>query len=73
MRNEFEVGDLVTGNELNYYGLTNASATCKVIGILDDMLMEVTILKHPTYSGDTEFIVESKKFKLVRPKFKGNS
>ena len=69
----FKVGDLVTGNELNGYGFTNASATCKVVGILDDMLMEVTILKHPTYSGDTEFIVASKKFKLVRPKFKGNN
>ena len=71
--NRFKVGDLVTGNELNGYGFTNASATCKVVGILDDLLMEVTILKHPTYSGDAEFIVESKKFNLVRPKFKGNS
>ena len=71
--NMFKVGDLVTGNELNYYGFTNASATCKVVRIRDDMFMEVTILKHPTYRGDTEFIVESKKFKLVRPKFKGNS
>ena len=71
--NMFKVGDIVTGNELNTYGLTNASATCKVIGMRDDMLMEVVILKHPTYSGDTDFIVASKKFKLVRPKFKGNN
>ena len=69
----FKVGDLVTGNELNGYGFTNALATCKVVRIRDDMLMEVAILKHHTYSGDTEFIVASKKFKLVRPKFKGNS
>ena len=71
--NMFKVGDIVTGNELNTYGFTNASATCKVVGIRDDILMNVVIIKHPTYSGDTEFIVESKKFKLVRPKFKGNS
>lgn len=69
----FKVGDLVTGNELNDYCFTNNLATCNVVRILDDMLMEVVILKHPTYSGDTEFIVASKKFKLVRPKFKGNS
>ena len=71
--NMFKVGDLVTGNELNTYGLTNASATCKVVRMRDDMLMDVVILKHPTYNGDTEFIVAHKKFKLVRPKFKGNS
>jgi len=71
--NRFKVGDLVTGNELNTYGFTNALATCKVVRIRDDMLMEVAIIKHPTYNGDTEFIVTSKKFKLVRPKFKGNS
>ena len=71
--NRFKVGDLVTGNELNDYGFTNALATCKVVRIRDDMLMEVVILKHPTYNGDTEFIVASKKFKLVRPKFKGNN
>ena len=70
--NRFKVGDLVTGNELNGYGFTNASATCKVVRIRDDMLMEVVILKHPTYGGE-KFIVASKKFKLVRPKFKGNS
>ena len=69
----FKVGDLVTGNELNGYGFTNALATCKVVRIHDDMLMDVVILKHPTYNGDTEFIVASKKFKLVRPKFKGNN
>ena len=40
---------------------------------MDDIFMDVVILKHPTYSGDTEFIVASKKFKLVRPKFKGNN
>ena len=66
----FKVGDLVTGNELNNYGLTNASATCKVVRIRGD---DVAIIKHPTYNGDTEFIVASKKFKLVRPKFKGNN
>ena len=69
----FKVGDLVTGNELNGYGFTNDLATCKVVRIRDDMLMEVVILKHPTYSGDIEFIVASKKFKLIRPKFKGNN
>ena len=69
----FKVGDLVTGNELNDYGFTNASATCKVVGILDDRLMEVVVIKHPTYNNDTEFLVQSEKFKLVRPKFKGNS
>ena len=69
----FKVGDLVTGNELNNYGLTNASATCKVVRIRDDILMDVVIIKHPTYSDDTEFIVAYKKFKLVRPKFKGNN
>ena len=69
----FKVGDLVTGNELNNYGLTNASATCKVVRIRDDILMNVVIIKHPTYNGDTEFIVASKKFKLVRQKFKGNN
>ena len=71
--NEFKVGDLVTGNELNSYGFTNASATCKVVEILSDRFMWVVILKHPTYNGDTEFLVEYKKFKLVRPKFKGNN
>lgn len=71
--NRFKVGDLVTGNELNNYGFTNASATCKVVRIRGDILMDVVIIKHPTYNGDTEFIVASKKFKLVRPKFKGNN
>ena len=71
--NRFKVGDLVTGNELNSYGFTNASATCKVVRIRDDILMNVVIIKHPTYNGDTEFIVASKKFKLVRQKFKGNN
>lgn len=71
--NRFKVGDLVTGNELNNYMVTNASATCKVVRILDDMLMEVVILKHPTYNGYTEFAVSSKMFKLVKPKFKGNN
>lgn len=71
--NKFKVGDLVTGNELNTYGFTNASATCKVVRICNDALMEVVILKHPTYSGDTEFIVSSERFKLVKPKFKGNN
>jgi len=71
--NKFKVGDLVTGNELNNYGFTNALATCKVVRIRDDIFMDVVILKHPTYNGDTEFIVASKTFKLVRPKFKGNN
>ena len=71
--NRFKVGDLVTGNELNGYGFTNALATCKVVRILDDVFMGVVILKHPTYKGDVEFIVSSGVFKLVRPKFKGNN
>ena len=71
--NRFKVGDLVTGNELNTYGFTNTLATCKVVRILDDRLMEVVVIKHPTYNGGTEFLVQSKKFKLVRSKFKGNS
>ena len=71
--NMFKVGDIVTGNELNTYGLTNASATCKVIGMRDDMLMEVVILKHPTYNGHAEFAVSYKMFKLAKPKFKGNN
>ena len=71
--NRFKVGDLVTGNELNNYGLTNASATCKVVRILSDRFMWVVILKHPTYNGDTEFLVEYKKFKLVKSNFKGNN
>ena len=71
--NRFKVGDLVTGNELNNYGFTNCLATCKVVRIRGDTLMDVVILKHPTYSGDVEFIVASKKFKLIRPKFKGNN
>lgn len=70
---KFKVGDLVTGNELNYDGLTNNLATCKVVSIINDAIMRVVILKHPTYSGDTEFTVSPKKFKLVKPKFKGNS
>lgn len=69
---KFKIGDLVTGNELNNYGFTNALATCKVVRIHDDALMEVVILKHPAYIGDTEFFVSSDKFKLVKPKFKGN-
>ena len=71
--NRFKVGDLVTGNELNTYGFTNTLATCKVVRILDDRLMGVAVIKHPTYNGDTEFIVQSEKFKLVKPKFKGNN
>lgn len=70
---KFKVGDIVTGNELNGYGFTNALATCKVVRVRDDIFMDVVILKHPTYSGDVEFIVASKKFKLVRSKFKGNN
>ena len=69
----FKVGDLVTGNELNSYCFTNALATCKVVRIINEWLMEVVILKHPTYSGYTKFIVNSERFKLVRPKFKGNN
>ena len=71
--NRFRVGDLVTGTETNRYGFTNALATCKVVRVLDDIFMEVVILKHPTYRGNTEFFVSSDKFKLVKPKFKGNS
>ena len=71
--NRFKVGDLVTGNELNIYGFTNASATCKVVGTLSDRFMLVVILKHPTYNGDKEFAVSSGMFKLVKPKFKGNN
>ena len=71
--NRFKVGDLVTGNELNNYGFTNALATCKVVRIISERLMEVVILKHPTYSSCTKFIVNSERFKLVRPKFKGNN
>lgn len=71
--NKFKVGDLVTGNELNRYGFTNALATCKVVRIINERLMEVVILKHPTYRSDVEFIVKSEKFKLVKPKFKGNA
>ena len=71
--NRFKVGDLVTGDELNGYGFTNALATCKVVRILGDVFMGVVILKHPTYKGDVEFIVSSEVFKLVRPKFKGNN
>ena len=71
--NRFKVGDIVTGNELNNYGLTNASATCKVVRIRDDIFMDVIILKHPTYNGYTEFIVSYKMFKLVKTKFKGNN
>lgn len=69
---KFKVGDIVTGNALNGYGFTNALATCKVVRVRDDIFMEVVILKHPTYKGDTEFFVSSDKFKLVKPKFKGN-
>lgn len=71
--NRFKVGDIVTGNELNTYGFTNASATCKVVRILDDIFMDVVILKHPTYNGHVGFAVSSKMFKLVKPKFKGNN
>ena len=71
--NMFKVGDLVTGNELNTYCFTNASATCKVVRIRDDIFMDVVILKHPTYNGYTEFAVSYKMFKLVKPKFKGNN
>ena len=70
---KFKIGDIVTGNELNHYGFTNALATCKVVRVRNDALMDVVILKHPTYSGDLEFLVASKKFKLVRSKFKGNN
>ena len=52
---------------------TNALATCKVVRAWDDIFMEVVILKHPTYKGDIEFFVSSDKFKLVKPRFKGNS
>ena len=71
--NRFKVGDLVTGNELNKYCFTNALATCKVVRICNEVLMEVVILKHPTYSGGAEFVVNSEKFKLIKPKFKGNN
>lgn len=71
--NRFKVGDLVTGNELNNYALANALATCKVIRICNEVLMEVVILKHPSFKGDTGFVVASRKFKLVKPKFKGNN
>lgn len=71
--NRFRVGDLVTGTETNRYGFTNALATCKVVRVLDDIFMDVVILKHPTYSGDVEFLVASKEFKLAKPKFKGNN
>lgn len=66
--NRFKVGDLVTGNELNNYGLTDASATCKVVKILSDRFMWVVILKHPTYNGDTEFLVEYKKIQTLQVK-----
>lgn len=69
----FKVGDIVTGNELNCYCFTNNLATCKVVRVRNDALMDVVILKHPTYNGDVEFIVASEKFKLVKPKFKGNN
>lgn len=71
--NMFKVGDLVTGNELNNYLVTNALATCTVARVLDDCFIAVVVLKHPTYKGDTEFVVASKGFKLAKPKFKGNS
>lgn len=71
--NRFKVGDLVTGNELNNYGFTDSLATCKVVRIIDDERMNVVILKHPIYKGGTRFTVASEKFKLVKPKFKGNS
>lgn len=71
--NRFKVGDLVTGNELNKYVVTSASATCKVVRIRDDIFMDVVVLKHPTYNGDREFAVSYKMFKLVKPKFKGNN
>lgn len=70
--NRFRVGDLLTGTEINRYGFTNALATCKVVRVLDDCFIAVVVLKHPTYRGDTEFVVASKEFKLAKPKFKGN-
>lgn len=71
--NRFKVGDLVTGTETNRYLVTNVLATCTVARVLDDSFIAVVVLKHPTYKGDTEFVVASNQFKLVKPKFKGNS
>lgn len=71
--NKFKFGDLVTGTETNRYIITNALATCTVARVLDDCFIAVVILKHPTYKGDTEFVVASNEFRLVKPKFKGNS
>lgn len=71
----FKVGDLITGNELNNYGLTNKEATCEVVYLHknSEYLITVKVVKSRGYTGDTEFTVNSRKFKLVRPKFKGNS
>lgn len=71
--NRFKVGDLVTGTKTNRYLVTNALATCTVARVLDDCFIAVVILKHPTYNGDTEFVVASSEFKLFKPKFKGNN
>ncbi len=71
----FKVGDLITGNELNNYRFTNRDATCEIVSLHGGVehLITVKVVKSRGYTGNTEFTVDSRGFKLVRPRFKGNS
>ena len=65
---KFKVGDLVIGNEDNYYSITNKEAICRVVKIIDDKHMKIKVCKHSYgneqyFSKDTIYNVTAKYFK----------
>ena len=65
---KFKVGDLVIGNEDNYYSITNKEAICRVVKIIDDKYMKIKVCKHSYeneqyFSKDTVYNVTAKYFK----------
>jgi len=63
---KFKVGDIVRGIG-KYYGITNGKMTKgKVVRVYGETAIDVVVLEHEEYVGDTEFFVQSKYFELVK-------
>lgn len=67
-KKKFEVGDIVCGNSLNCYGITNTNMTKgEVVQVFDDGMFEVKIIEHKRKSeiGEKFSFLDPKYFDLV--------